>query len=612
MNPTILHGLFWGTDKFLKDPLSSPLLLLASESDLDSLRSFDLVAATPCGDWSPQHIEALRGFQRIIVIAPENEVARARCREFIESLTGVVPEVYSAEVPNPSVETWAMFMYDGNDVLRSINEISKLESPPEPPLGAETPREESQDFSETISEPEATSQPPADREASSQRPTLLDVIQKTPTLSDKVYERIPQFLRKLTDLFDDPRERDVFLLASIGVLSSMLPKYRGRYFNSDLSPNLFLFVAAPPASGKSALGMTRRLAEPVEAILELEYQEALAAWKEAQKQEGGSDDPEPVRKRLIIPGNASSAAIMEALSNNDGFGLIIEVEADSLAQTLAKDWGTFSDVLRAGFHNEPATNLRLLAERIVKRVTLSVVISGTPRQLQSLIPHVENGLFSRFMLYCFVSPDYDKWRDPRPREGPDPLKLLKAESERLVTMYVALRRNKGLRFVMSDAQWDRFNQHLEGLKRRLAEAFSYDGAGVANRIGVQAFKITMVLSALRTWEEKGGAFVETGPIEATDDDLEAALGIIDCLAQHVEAVLTTMPLQGGKESEVASKRELLERLPDEFQRREANALAEQVGLSERSVNDCLRDWVKEGIVERVKKGYFRKKRRPTS
>lgn len=48
-------------------------------------------------------------------------------------------------------------------------------------------------------------------------------------------------------------------------------------------------------------------------------------------------------------------ATYQALSDNHGWGVIFETEADTLTQALKTDYGDYSDGLRKAYHHEPIT-----------------------------------------------------------------------------------------------------------------------------------------------------------------------------------------------------------------------------------------------------------------
>src|SRR5690606_37890820 len=69
------------------------------------------------------------------------------------------------------------------------------------------------------------------------------------------------------------------------------------------------------------------------------------------------------------------------------------------------------------FHHEPIAYTRKTDREFAEILSpqLSVVLSGTPSQVPNLIKSAEDGLFSRFLYYTFVS--NQGWRDVSPQNG---------------------------------------------------------------------------------------------------------------------------------------------------------------------------------------------------
>src|SRR5436190_23598209 len=82
----------------------------------------------------------------------------------------------------------------------------------------------------------------------------------SPTFSKTVYDALPPFLKNLIDLFDDPRAKDIILSSILAMIGGCVGNnVKGNYRNDWVSPNLFLFVVAPPASGKSIMKFAKQL-----------------------------------------------------------------------------------------------------------------------------------------------------------------------------------------------------------------------------------------------------------------------------------------------------------------------------------------------------------------
>lgn len=578
-------------------PVSTPAYLLPNESGITALNLVALPIAFIAipEDWGPEIVSALAHRSEVIGLIPESPAHRKRIEGFLHDLAQAKVPVRCVPILAETVRDWAEEVEDVVDLKAFL--VSNVVSFPPP------------------SENPGTS-PPATPEASAaassaqegpHRKGLIHHIHNTPYLEERLVGLLPRSIADLALSFKDLRQRDVFVLASLGAVSSALSNVVGKYANDLLSPNLFLFAAAPPASGKGSLGKARVYVEGIEKRLKAIHAEDLREWKKRQKQkkseegDGDEEDPEPVRRRLILAGNTSGSALARALRDNEGAGLIIETEADTLADALGKEWGSFSDLLRVAFQNEPSFQLRNNEEREIPRPSFAVVLSGTPNQLTRLLPEIENGLVSRFMFYVFVATDYKEWKSGRPSLGPDTSKLTRSASKTVQDLYFYLQAEKEVRIGMDTSSWDTFDAQLATLKTRLAKHYAYDGAGIANRIGLQGFKLIMTMAVLREWEQKGTL---PSKLLATPDDVNAALSIVRVLAEHVERILSSLPKSGKGRTLSKPQQELWDKLPLSFSRAGAQALRGEV--SERTVDGYLRGWVHGGLAEKDKAGHYRK------
>jgi lysophospholipase L1-like esterase len=80
--------------------------------------------------------------------------------------------------------------------------------------------------------------------------------------------------------------------------------------------------------------------------------------------------------------------------------VIINVTTNDIAENNAKR--NYSDGFHKAFYHEKISYLRCKdCEYVTLEVLkLSALLSGTSRQVQSLVPDAENGLFSRFIPEC--------------------------------------------------------------------------------------------------------------------------------------------------------------------------------------------------------------------
>jgi hypothetical protein len=113
----------------------------------------------------------------------------------------------------------------------------------------------------------------------------------------------------------------------------------------------------------------------------------------------------------------------------------------------------------------------------------------------------------------------------------------------------------------------------------------------------------MIFTSLRKFEN-GDCSKD---VTCTDDDFQASLMLSDVYLQH--SLLMFNNLEQQKEPTIYkmpnNKKQLLDQLPQEFQRKEAVAIGIKLGLSERSVDDFLNNSVPM-LLEKPKTGFYRK------
>jgi len=212
---------------------------------------------------------------------------------------------------------------------------------------------------------------------------------------------------------------------------------------------------------------------------------------------------EPNLKLFFIPANSSSSALIQALYENDSRGIIFENESDTMAQTAKNEWGVASDQFRKSFHHEAISLCRRKDKEYleINRPKLSIVMSGTPKQLLSILPEVENGLFSRYLYYCFE--DLGGFNSPfESHAQKDYPQYFKHKGKEIATLYGKLQTlTQPIIFQLTKEQEQRFTSSFNHMlnKDRLLVGRDFDAN--VKRMGVITFRIAMILSALRINEQ---------------------------------------------------------------------------------------------------------------
>ena len=380
-------------------------------------------------------------------------------------------------------------------------------------------------------------------------------------------------------------------------------------------PHLFSFIIAPAASGKGVLKNAKRLGDKIHERLvdsskqaKDQHENEMIEYK-AQLSKRKKDDPipekpkEPVFKLLFIPADCSQAMMMQILQDNDGKGIICETEADAMSGANKQDWGNYSHIMRAAFHHEKISAARKTNRELleIKHPQLAVALSGTPAQVPKLIASAEDGLFSRFLFYAFKNEIV--WQDPSPRPGGivynDHFEALSNEVLKIVDFL----NQYPTEVFLTQNQWNKLNQVFLDKLKNVVIFTGEDAASVVFRLGLILYRFCMIFTSLRKFEN-GDC---TKAVTCTDDDFQASLMLSDVYLQH--SLLMFNNLEENKDPILYkmpnNKKQLLDQLPQEFQRKEAVALGKKLGLSERSVDDFLNNSVPM-LLEKPKTGHYRK------
>ena len=428
----------------------------------------------------------------------------------------------------------------------------------------------------------------------------------TPRIPESVHSCLPVLLRECCDKFADAVEKDVVLIGAITVISGCLPNLEGKYFRKLYSPHIYSFVTAPAGSGKGILDWASYLGNPIHEslvrqsmIAKAEYERELAEYNSLGKnQRDEAELPlEPIRKKLFVPANCSASAFIQALAENDFRIMIFETEADTLASSLKQEWGNFCDVLRKAFHHEKTSMFRRKDHEFIEihNPQLAIMLAGTPKQVQNMMPDVENGLFSRFLYYAFEH--HTKFKNPFIESDDDDLaSFFKKKGEKVKELYETLKRLPDpARFCLTPEQGELFTQKFEDLYERNRLLLNSDFNANSLRLGLITFRIAMVLTALRVLED--GEI--SSQLVCSDTDFETAIQIVFTLDKHSVAVYQNLPdnqMNGIKMT-------FYKALPEEFNRHEALTIANTFEIKERTMSKYLIEMKKAGLLTHKHNSY---------
>ena len=412
-----------------------------------------------------------------------------------------------------------------------------------------------------------------------------------PTFSNEIYSLLPGFLSDIISKASNYEDADLLILGSLTAISACLPNVSGIYAEREVFPNLFTFVSAPASAGKGRLTSCRYLIKPIHDNLKqlnkLEMEEYHRQLNEYNQDKKSHEQPaEPPIRTLLIPANSSATAVYQMLNDNQGIGIILETEGDTLANTFKSDYGNFSDGFRKAFHHEMISYTRRKDREFVElaRPRLSALLSGTPRQVLSLIPDAENGLFSRFIFYnkSLIL----EWLNVFAASDNTIDQYFEHLGHRFFAFYQTLQQSQPIRFSLSAPQQLEFNQFFGDVQLQYSSLFGLDIVASVRRLGLITFRLAMILTTLRFMDG-----VAITPVAlCSDTDFRTSLIMARVLLQHTAHVFSNLPTS---EPDTASHRpnvnmsSFLNSLPAEFDRQTYLSVAQQLRITPRTAESYI-------------------------
>ena len=426
--------------------------------------------------------------------------------------------------------------------------------------------------------------------------------EQMPTLPDAVFETIPVFLKHITQVATTKEERDILLLGSLVTLSVAFPKLIGKYGDNPVNTNLFIFISAKASAGKGILIHCRKLVEPIHLalrnqakIMKQQFEVDMQEYNANKGKDANTEKPQkPPQKMLFIPANNSATGFLEILGDSDKRGLIFETEGDTLAKAFKSDYGDFSDGFRNAFQHEPISYYRRTDKEYVEidRPCLSALLSGTPKQITTLIPNAENGLFSRFMFYVMNMKLI--WKDVFASKTENGLDVhFEKLGNEFYSLYQTLQANPDVHFSLTPSQQLQFNQFFEKMQTLYVNIQEEEIISSVRRLGLIAFRIMMIFSALRIMED--GEITQN--LYCTDTDFQNTLDMITILVKHSSYVYSQIAQETYKPKPKHKKEQFLENLPYHFNRQTYVATALSLGITDKSAQRYIKEFKDADIIQ---------------
>lgn len=430
-----------------------------------------------------------------------------------------------------------------------------------------------------------------------------------PLFPDDLFPQLPDFLKQVVSVAETPEERDILLLGAIVCLSACLPNLFGIYHNKKVYANLYLFISAKASAGKGRLVHCRHLISPIHKQLREEakrmkqqYEHEMSEYQAVKKKSESVEKPKtPPERMLLIPANNSATGFFQLLHDNDGKGMIFETEGDTIAGAFKSDYGNYSDGFRKAFHHETISYYRRTDREYVdiESPCLSALLSGTPKQVFNLIPDAENGLFSRFIFYSMnLKPVWADVFDANDSCNLDD--FFQALGINFYQLYRQLEKSKPVQVKLTAAKKQVFLEVFSKAQQQYLELKNEEFAGTVRRMGIIAFRLMMIFSALR--------IMETGEVSeeiiCEERDFQTAISLVEVLLIHASAVFSDLPNSAPVAKRENRKERFFNALPETFNRRSYLEAAASLNIPDKTAQGYIAGFLKDGLIHRDKQDEY--------
>ncbi|MBP3193899.1 DUF3987 domain-containing protein [Natronogracilivirga saccharolytica] len=435
--------------------------------------------------------------------------------------------------------------------------------------------------------------------------TIIREVGEATALPENIYYKLPDGLRQMCFAITNRNQRDVFFLAALSVLSAHMKNIDILHSTGIIHPQLFVMIIAPPASGKGIASKAKKLGEPLQDEL---YKQAAVENKglNTASADNKARSDKPWQKAFFIPANSSDRAFFDRLHENSGRGLVIETEIDTLLNAMDKEWGNYSDVLLKGFQHETVSINRKEDCLYIEKPNFSICLTGTPVQFNRMFKNPENGLLSRFGLYTFEGDT--EWQSHAPKRVGTSLDTeVRKNAKMFYKIFTELDKlSSPLDFQLSTEYWSSLDSVFKAINNKIRDYGLPDLLLSSNRRApYHVLRIACALAVYRHFE-KGEDIFPGMRVIPENDDIDVGVELSKMFVNHTNQMIGFLPRSNNLSNKSQRYREFYEALPGEFTTREAQEIASELGVPERTCDGWLSNYMAD--FKNIKHGHYRKRK----
>lgn len=438
------------------------------------------------------------------------------------------------------------------------------------------------------------------------------------------------FMRTVADTMDTPEGKDKMLLATLNMLSGVIPNYYGLYSGKVVYPPLYIIYYGPAGSLKGEIADAVHLLTPLKKELQGEYAKEMAAYEQEhalweakggkkERTERGPEPKKPDFRTPLIPGDSSASKVVKHMKANANMGgTLFESEARVISNTLSSDFGKqWGTILLKTAHHETISLTRIEDDRFIEieEPRMAVGLTCTPGLLPKFFPSFEDGLGSRF-LYLGLNRKKG-WRSPFVDNVQPLSEAYKTLGEQFLELYHEMDKlgNRRIQFLLSKEQQNYFDSYFAPLTIEMTDILGDGCESFIYRLGTQGFRIAMNLTLLRRyceWDRTRPLFEpEEQAIQCGETDFHIMITMIDTLVNHTIKIYASLAKEEDTNPFIhqvnwnAGEKRLYHALPTKFNSKIIEKTLEDLGMNPNTAKRYLSDFVKKHhIADRTGKGEY--------
>lgn len=211
---------------------------------------------------------------------------------------------------------------------------------------------------------------------------------------------------------------------------------------------------------------------------------------------------------------------------------------------------------------------------------------------------------TRVLFYTYKEPT-PVWISQKPSSGTNKNRLFSLQYSTELKDIYDYYKNSEMEFVLSDEQWNKFDDFFS---LELNKAINFDGSdAMVKRQGLMCFRLMMILSIFRKYENRKLFEKRTDIIECEDVDFDLAIDLIKVYSVHSNIIFNNIDKLTAKRVLIKNEKEkLFYNLGEEFNRKELLEQAKKLDISERSVGRQVNIWIKNKMIEKLNRSTYKK------